>query len=150
MLTLRCHLFRNRLVIFNISCKAISSMNNKHMIIMKPYWTCIFVSTRRHHEWCSSLWLKFFKKGPISPTFLPNKRRWERDCNIPSRAQRCFKKFFLSTEKSYFLKLSQKQPKRVNETTTNQQDVVLKMLQREIDYHTFNCWCNFQCWLFSL
>ena len=40
-------LFRNRLVIFDISCnsfadrasKAISSMNNKHMIIMKPYQT---------------------------------------------------------------------------------------------------------------
>ena len=45
ILTLRCHLFRNRLVIFNISCnsfadlasKAISSINNKYMIIMKPY-----------------------------------------------------------------------------------------------------------------
>ena len=47
ILTFRCHLFRNRLVIFNISYnsfadlanKAISSINNKHMIIMKPYWT---------------------------------------------------------------------------------------------------------------
>ena len=47
ILTLRWHLFRIRLVIFNISCnsladlasKAISSINNKHMRITKPYWT---------------------------------------------------------------------------------------------------------------
>ena len=34
------------------------------------------------------------------------------------------------------------QLRRVNETTTNQQNVVLKISQREIDYHTFNCWCS--------
>ena len=42
MLTLRCRLFRNRPVIFNISCKsladlaseAIPSINNKHMGII--------------------------------------------------------------------------------------------------------------------
>ena len=45
ILTVTCHLFRNRLVIFNISrnsladvaSKAVSSINNKHMRIMKPY-----------------------------------------------------------------------------------------------------------------
>ena len=128
---------------------------------------------RQHHEWCSSLWLKFAKKGPIFPTFFQNKRRWERDCNIPSWAQHCFKKSFLALKNrtfqvkskttkiinkgghynSFFFFLFQyfkTQLKRVNETTTNQQDVVLKISQREIDYHTFNCWCNFQCWLFSL
>ena len=122
---------------------------------------------------CSSLWLKFVKKGPIFSTFFPNNRRWERDCNIPSRAQRCFKKSFLALKNrtfqvkwkttkiinktghynSFFLFSSQHfktQLRRVNETTTNQQDVVLKILQREIDYHTFNWWCNFQCLLFSL
>ena len=31
------------------------------------------------------------------------------------------------------------QLRRVNETATKQQDVVLKISQREIDYHTFNC-----------
>ena len=128
---------------------------------------------RRHHEWCSSLWLKFVKKGPILPTFFQNKRRWERDCNIPSWVQRCLKKSFLALKNrtfqvkskttkivnkaghynSFFLFLFQHfktQLRRVNETTTNQQDVVLKISQREIDYHTFNCWCNFQCWLFCL
>ena len=126
---------------------------------------------RRHHEWCSSLWLKFVKKGPIfPPTFFPNKRCWERDCNIPSWAQSCFKNFSLALKnrtfqlKSKTIKIFNKvshiilfllqhfktQWRRVNETTTNQQDVVLKISQREIDYHTFNCWCNFQCWLFSL
>ena len=122
---------------------------------------------------CSSLWVKFVKKIPIFPTFFPNKRRWERDCNIPSWAQHCFKKSFLALKNrtfqvkskttkivnkaghynSFFLFLFQHfktQLRRVNETTTNQQDVVLKISQREIDYHTFNCWCNFQCWLFSL
>ena len=42
----------------------------------------------------------------------------------------------------FFLVLCQHfktQLRRVNETTTNQQDVVLKISQREIDYHTFNC-----------
>ena len=166
---------------------------------------------QRHHEWCSSLWQKFVKKGPIFPTFFPNKRRWEWDCSIPSWAQHCFKKFFLALKNrtfqvklkkhktleelsksqhdqgctikkvklneentdflltdfttftkivnkagyynSFFLFLFQHfktQLSRVNETTTNQQDVVLKISRREIDYHTFNCWCNFQCWLFSL
>ena len=128
---------------------------------------------RRHHEWSSSLWLKLVKKGPRYPTFFPNKRRWEQNCNIPSRAQRCFKKSFLALKNrtfqvkskttkiinkaghynSFFLLLFQHfktKLRRVNETTTNQQDVVLEKSQREIDYHTFNCWCNFQCWLFSL
>ena len=57
---------------------------------------------RRHHEWCSSFWLKFIKKGPIFPTFFPNKRGWERDCNIPSWAQRCFKKSFLALKNRTF------------------------------------------------
>ena len=57
---------------------------------------------RRYHEWCSSLWLKFVKKGPILPTIFPNKRRWERDCNIPSWAQGCFKKSFLTLRNRTF------------------------------------------------
>ena len=112
-------------------------------------------------------------KGPIFPTFFPNNRRWERDCNIPSWAQSCFKTSFLALKNrtfqvkskttkiinktghynSFFLFSSQHfktQLRRVNETTTNQQDVVLKISQREIDYHTFNWWCNFPCFLFSL
>ena len=128
---------------------------------------------RRHHEWCSSLWLKFVKKWPIFSTFFPNKRRWERDCIILSRAQCCFKKSFLALKtstfqvkskttkiinkaghyNSFFIFLFQHfktQLTRVNKTTTNQQDVVLKIHQREIDYHAFNFWCNFQCWLFSM
>ena len=123
----------------------------------------------RHHESCSSLWLKFVKKELIIfPNFFPNKRRWERDCNIPSWAQRYFKKSFLARKNrafqikskttkiinkgghyiSFFLFLFQHfktQLRRVNETTTNQQDVVLKISQWEIHYHTFNCLCNFQC-----
>ena len=117
---------------------------------------------RWHHEWCSSLWLKFVKKGTILPTFFPNKRLWERDCNIPSWAQHRFKKYFLALEirtfhvKSKTTKIFKKsghyntfplflfqhfkaQWRRVNETTTNQQDVVLKISQCEIDCHTFNC-----------
>ena len=106
----------------------------------------------QHHEWCSSVWLKFVKKGPIFVTFFPNKRWWEQDCNIPSWAQCCFKKSFLALKnhtfqvKSKITKIFNKaghynsffffcftvlrQWRRVNETTTNQQ--------------------NFQCWLFSL
>ena len=107
---------------------------------------------------------KICQKGPILPIFpiFPNKRRWKRDCNIPSWAQHCFKKSFLALKNrtfqvkskttkiinkaghynSFFLLLFQHfktQLRRVNETTTNQQDVVLKISQREIDYHTFNC-----------
>ena len=127
-----------------------------------------------HHEWRSSLWLKFFKEGPLFPTFFSNKRRWERDCNIPSRAQQCFKKSFFALKNLFFFQVKWKaskkvnkachynyfflflfqhfrtQLRRVNETTTNQRDIVLKISQCEIDYNTFNCWCNFQCWLFSL
>ena len=117
---------------------------------------------RRHHEWCSSLWLKSVKKGTIFLTFFPNKRRWERDCNIQSWAQCYFKKSLLALKNrtfqvkskttkiinkaghynSFFLLLFQHfktKLRRVNETTTNQQDVVLEKSQREIDYHTFNC-----------
>ena len=127
----------------------------------------------RHHEWCFSLWLKFVKKGQILRTFFPNKRHWKRDCNIPSWAQHCFKKSFSALKNRtfqvkskttkivnkaghynyYFLFLFQHfktQLRRVNETATNQQDVILKITKREIDYHTFNCCCNSQCWLFSL
>ena len=120
-------------------------------------------SYRRYHEWYSSLWLTFVKKGPIFLTFFTNKRRWEWDCNIPSLAQHCFKKSFLALKnrifqlKSKTIKIFNKashiillllqhfktQWRRVNETTTNQQGVVLKISQREIDYHTFNCWCYF-------
>ena len=128
---------------------------------------------RRDHYWFSSLWLKFVKKRPIFPTFFPNKRRWERDCNIPSWAQHRFKKSFSALKNRTFQVKSKRaikvnkadhynfffpflfhhfktHIKRMNETTTNQQDVVLKILQREIDYRKFNCWRNFQCWLFSL
>ena len=49
-----------------------------------------------YHEWCSSLWLKFVKKGPIFPTFFPSKKCWEWSCNMPSWAQHCFKKYFLA------------------------------------------------------
>ena len=55
-----------------------------------------------HREWCSSLWLKFVKKGPIFSTFYPNKRYWEQDCNIPFGAQRCFKKSFLALKNCTF------------------------------------------------
>ena len=117
---------------------------------------------RRHHEWFSSLSLKFVKKGPIFPTFFPNKRRWERDCNIPSWAQHRFKKSFSALKNRTFQVKSKRaikvnkadhyniffpflfhhfktHKKRMSETTTNQQDVVLKILQREIDYRKFNC-----------
>ena len=117
---------------------------------------------RWHHEWCSSSWLKFVKKGTILPTFFPNKRCWEQDCNIPSWAQHRFEKYFLALKirtfhvksktakifkksghyNSFLLFLFQQfkaQWRRVNETTTNQQDVVLKISQCEIDCHTFNC-----------
>ena len=53
---------------------------------------------RRHYECSSSWWLIFVKKRPIFPTFFPNKRRSEQDCNIPSWAQRYFKKSFLALE----------------------------------------------------
>ena len=127
---------------------------------------------QRYHECCCSLWLKFVKKEPIFPTFFPNKRRWERDCNIPSWAQRYFKKSFLALKNrtfqvkskttkifnkadhyNFFIFLFQHfntQWRTISKITTNQQDVVLKILQHAIDYHAFNCWCNFQCWLFSL
>ena len=104
--------------------------------------------------------------------FFPNKRRWEWDYNIPSWVQHCFKIFLALKNRtfqvkskttkiinktghynSFFLFSSQHfktQIRRVNETTTNQQDVVLKISQCEIDYHTFNWWCNFHCLLFSL
>ena len=67
---------------------------------------------RRDHYWFSSLWLKFVKKRPIFPTFFPNKRRWERDCNIPSWAQHCFKKSFLALENRFQVK--SKTTKKVN------------------------------------
>ena len=40
----------------------------------------------------------------------------------------------------------------MNETTINQQDVILKVSQGEIDYHTFNCWCKLgvDCFLCNL
>ena len=56
----------------------------------------------RHHEWCSSLWLKFVKKGTIFPTFFPNKRSWQRNCNIPSSAQSYFKKSLLALKNRTF------------------------------------------------
>ena len=105
---------------------------------------------------------KIRQKGPIFPNFFPNKRCSELYCNIPSWAQRYFKKNFLALKNgvfqvkskttkiinkaghynSFFLLLFQHfktKLRRVNETTTNQQDVVLEKSQREIDYHTFNC-----------
>ena len=69
----------------------------------------------RHHERCSSLWIKFVKKGPIFPTFFPNNRRWERDCNIPSWAQRCFKKSFLALKNRAF-QVKSKTTKIINKT----------------------------------
>ena len=57
---------------------------------------------RWHHEWCSSLYLKLVKKGPILSTFLPKKRSWERDYNLPSWAQHYFKKSFLALENRTF------------------------------------------------
>ena len=96
---------------------------------------------RQHHEWCASLWINFVKKGPIFPIFCTSKRRRERDSNIPSWAQHCFKKSFLALKNhnfqvdsktikiankaghynSFFLFLFQHfktQLRRVNETTT--------------------------------
>ena len=144
---------------------------NKSIIFFLHVFSCK-QRCRRHHEWCSRLWLKFVEKGSIFPTFFSNKRCWERYCNILSWAQHCFKKSFLglinrtfqakfkttkiinkSDHYNSFFFLFQHfktQLRRVNETTTNQQDVVLKIWQRETDYHTLNCWCNLQCWLFSL
>ena len=145
----------------------------KHIIFFLHAFLCK-QRCRRHHEWCFSLWLKFVNKGPILPNFFTNKRRSEQDCNIPfCCAEHFFKKSFLVLKNrtfpvkskvtkivnkgghynSFFLFLFQHfktKLRRVNETTTNQQDVVLKITQCEIDYHTFNCWYNFQCWLFSL
>ena len=100
---------------------------------------------RRHHEWCSPLWIKFVKKGPIFPTFFPNKRRWEWDCNIPSWAQRYFKKSFLA------LKNRQKQPK----CSIRQAIIIILFFffvpAFEKRFETWNrfakfccCWCNFQ------
>ena len=57
---------------------------------------------RLHHEWCSSLYLKFVKKGAILSTFFPSKRDWERDYNLPSWAQHYFKKSFLALENRTF------------------------------------------------
>ena len=127
---------------------------------------------RRHYKWCFSLWLKFVKKGQIYPNFFRNKKRWERDCNIASWEQRCFKKSFLALKnrtiqfKSKTTKIFNKtghynfllflllhfktQWRRVKKTAINQLDVVFKISQREVDYHTFKCWCNLQCRLFSL
>ena len=42
---------------------------------------------RRHHEWCSRLYLKFVKKRTILSIFFPSKTSWERDYNLPSWAQ---------------------------------------------------------------
>ena len=101
------------------------------------------------------------KRTNISNLFL-KQETLGRDCNVPSWAQHCFKKFFLALKdrtfqvKSkttkivnkanhsnyFFLFLFQHfktQLRRVNETTTNQQDVVLKIKQSEIDYHNFQC-----------
>ena len=103
----------------------------------------------RHHEWCPNLWQRFVKKGPIFSTFFWNKRLWERDCNIPSCVQHCFKKSLLALKNrtfqikskatkivnkaghynSFFLFFFQHfktQLRKVSETTTNQQDVILK------------------------
>ena len=89
-------------------------------------------------------------------TFFPNKRRLERGCNIPSWVQRYFKKSFLALKNdtfqvkskttkiinktgrynSFFIFLFRHfktQLGMVNETATNQQDVVLKISQREIE-----------------
>ena len=108
------------------------------------------------------LMAKIHQKGTNILTFFPNKRRWKRDLNIPSWAQCYFKKSLLALKNrtfqvkskttkiinkaghysSIFLLLFQHfkiKVRRVNETTTNQQDVVLKISQREIDYHAFNC-----------
>ena len=52
---------------------------------------------RQHHEWCSSLWLKFLTKGPIFLTFFQNNKR-----NIPPRAQCCFKKSWLALKNRTF------------------------------------------------
>ena len=57
---------------------------------------------RPYYEWCSSLCLKLVKKGPIFPTFFPGKKRSERGSNIPSWAQRCFKKYFLALKNHTF------------------------------------------------
>ena len=96
---------------------------------------------RQHHEWSSNLWINFVKKRPIFPIFCTSKRRRERDSNIPSWAQHCFKKSFLALKNhnfqvdsktikivnkachynSFFLFLFQHfntQLRRVNETTT--------------------------------
>ena len=51
----------------------------------------------------------------------------------------------------FFWQHFKRQSRRVNETTSNEQDV-LKILHRETDYHAFHCYCNFQfdCFLFNL
>ena len=108
------------------------------------------------------LMAKICQKMTSIPDLLPKQETLEPDCNIPSWAQRCFKKSFLALKSrtfqvkskttkiinkaghynSFFLLLFQHfktKLRRVNETTTNQQDVVLEKSQREIDYHTFNC-----------
>ena len=116
---------------------------------------------------------RFLKKGPIFPTFFLNKRYWWTRLQHSILVTMLLKNL-TQHSKTVLFKLSQKQPKhsirlaiivlfflflfkhfkaqwkRVRETTTNQQDVVLKISQHEIDYYTFNCQCNFQCWLFSL
>ena len=81
---------------------------------------------RRHNErWCSSLWLKIVKKGPIFLTLFPSKRRWKQDCNIPSWAQRCFKKSFLALKNRTF---------QVKPKTT-------KIVNKAGHYNFFCCCC---------
>ena len=134
--------------------------NKTHYLL----FACTFVWTKMSAvSWMVfQLMTKIRQKISIFATFFTNKRRWERDCNIPSWAQRCFKKSFVPLKNrdfqvkskatkivikvghyNYFLffllQHFKTQLRRVNETTSNQQDVVLKILQREIDYHTFNC-----------
>ena len=81
---------------------------------------------RRHNEWwCSGLWLKIVKKGPIFLTLFPGKRRWERNCNIPSWVQRCFKKSFLAPKNRTF---------QVKPKTT-------KIINKGGHYNSFFCCC---------
>ena len=81
---------------------------------------------RRYHEWCPSLWIKFVKKAPIFLTFFLNKRLWEQDCNIPSWAQRCFKKSFLALKNHTF---------QVKSKTT-------KIFNKASHYSSFSFFCS--------
>ena len=81
---------------------------------------------RLHHEWWCSLFLKIVKKGPIFPTFFPNKRRWGGDCNIPSWAQHCFKKSFLALKNRTF---------QVKSKTT-------KIFNKADNYNSFFFFCS--------